>query len=186
LDTRLDVDTIYEWRNNYSAPLSVAAPAIGAPATWAQGYNGSGIKVAIIDPTGIDFTHPDLNSRFGGYYDSNNINIGDGHATLCAGVVASQNTINRGIAPGAILLSGNTGQYGDDRFVNATEWAIYAGVNIIVPEVAVGTQGQVQFLDRYYDHIALTQFKSIIVPAGNMSQSGQYVTSPGLGYNILV
>ena len=40
--------------------LSDSAPLIGSPDLWEQGYNGSGIKIAILD-TGIDATHPDLN-----------------------------------------------------------------------------------------------------------------------------
>jgi subtilisin family serine protease len=39
--------------------LNASVPLIGAPYVWSIGYNGSGVKIAILD-TGIDNTHPDF------------------------------------------------------------------------------------------------------------------------------
>ena len=39
--------------------LNESVPLIGAPSAWSLGFNGSGIKIAILD-TGIDSAHPDF------------------------------------------------------------------------------------------------------------------------------
>ncbi len=43
----------------HTLDLAASVPLIGAPTAWATGYDGNGIKVAIID-TGIDYTHAAL------------------------------------------------------------------------------------------------------------------------------
>jgi minor extracellular serine protease Vpr len=39
-------------------------PAVNAPAAWAAGYRGEGMRIAIIDD-GVDYTHPDLGGCLG-------------------------------------------------------------------------------------------------------------------------
>ena len=45
----------------YRALLQDSKPQINALAMWSKGYNGSGIKIAIL--TGIDMTHPMLQGK---------------------------------------------------------------------------------------------------------------------------
>ncbi|PWK05977.1 S8 family serine peptidase [Tumebacillus permanentifrigoris] len=42
---------------------------VGAPAVWAKGITGAGLKVGVID-TGVDYMHPDLAPAFKGGFDS--------------------------------------------------------------------------------------------------------------------
>ncbi|MCL2671681.1 MAG: S8 family serine peptidase, partial [Clostridiales bacterium] len=86
----------------------------------AQGIDGTGVKVCVID-SGIRYTHPDLAGAYrGGYNYSFGVNMTDGdpmegvyvggspnmdnpdgtHGTHCSGVVASQGISSLGMAPG--------------------------------------------------------------------------------------
>jgi len=81
-----------------------------APQLWQQGYDGSGIVIAIVD-TGVDMEHQDLQARWRGgnnsWYDPNGEHPTpydpDGHGTRVAGILvggdASGSAI--GMAPGA-------------------------------------------------------------------------------------
>ncbi|MCH8986902.1 S8 family serine peptidase, partial [Patescibacteria group bacterium] len=74
-----------------------------------HGYNtAAGTKVAVID-TGIDYTHSDLDANFAGGYDFVNNDFdpfdGAGHGTHVSGIIASQNTSFKGVAPDANIAS---------------------------------------------------------------------------------
>ncbi len=110
--------------------LEESAPLIGAPQAWAQGYDGSGQAIAILD-TGVNKHHPFLSERVvseacysstedlfsppvcpGGVSES----TGSGSATPCpasdcyhgtsvAGVAAGRGTDFSGVAPGARIIA---------------------------------------------------------------------------------
>ena len=48
--------------NSYNVILDKSVPAINAPVAWNLGFNGSGIKVAVLD-TGIDYTNIAFDNR---------------------------------------------------------------------------------------------------------------------------
>lgn len=121
---------------------------IDVPEAWALGFNGSGIRVCVLD-TGVDTSHPDLNGKMwtddpadptfpGGWiefdwagnvvtdsipYDS------DGHGTHTSGTVLGGNTsgIAVGVAQGAWLMHGLILPGGSGSFIQCIagmQWAI--------------------------------------------------------------
>lgn len=137
--------------------LSDSIPLIGAPTLWAQKYNGSGIKMAILD-TGIDATHPDLNDIDDNpltinpkalvqknfvdwtYSDISDNTTNDlfGHGThvasIAAGTGEASGGLYRGVAPGAYLWNLRVlNQYGsgyDSWIINAINYAAYGADGI--------------------------------------------------------
>jgi subtilisin len=78
---------------------------VKAPAAWARGLRGNGIKVAVID-TGIA-THADLGVSGGACFVPGiaSYNDDNGHGTHCAGIIAARNNFIGvlGVAPAASL-----------------------------------------------------------------------------------
>lgn len=74
---------------------------IEAPAAWDLNQGSSSVVVAIVD-TGIDFNHPDLNTKLiGGWDYVNNDSVADddnGHGTHCAGISAASTNNGIGVA----------------------------------------------------------------------------------------
>jgi len=81
---------------------------IGADKVWAQGYNGSGVVIAVLD-TGVDLSHQELFDSIAGgksfvnytesYQDDN------GHGTHVAGIITANGVEEKakGVAPGALI-----------------------------------------------------------------------------------
>jgi len=105
-------------------------PAIGAESL---AYNGTGVRVAVID-TGI-FNHPDLNLVMNRSFVSDEsplIDIDDyGHGTHVAGLIGSDGGASggqyRGVAPGVSLISARAGNFSgleEGDIINAIDWCV--------------------------------------------------------------
>ena len=109
---------------------------------WAEGIDGGGIVVAVID-TGIDKNHPDL---YGKVIAEKNFVEDEpttkdlyGHGTHCAGIIAGTGEASggryRGVAPGATLMnvrvldSEGSGYLSD--VIAGIEWAVDNGADVI-------------------------------------------------------
>ncbi|GGN10368.1 subtilisin family serine protease [Actinoplanes campanulatus] len=124
-----------------TANLADSVPQIGAPEAWAAGYDGSGVKVAVLD-TGIDATHPDLVDQiddkvsFVPDQDTSDVN---GHGTHVASTIvgtgAASSGVNKGVAPGADLIVGkvldDSGSGLDSWVLAGMQWAAESGADIV-------------------------------------------------------
>ena len=123
------------------AALAQSTAQIGAPAAWAAGFDGTGVKVAVLD-TGADLNHPDLAGRVStavSFVPGQDASDGNGHGTHTLSTVggsgAASGGVEKGVAPGANLIVGkvlgNDGS-GDDSWVIAgMEWAAGQGAKVI-------------------------------------------------------
>ncbi|WP_406439923.1 S8 family peptidase [Streptomyces sp. NBC_00631] len=121
--------------------LDKSVPQIGAPTAWAAGYNGKGVKIAVLD-TGVDTTHPDLKDQV---IESKNFTTAAdamdhfGHGThvasIAAGTGAKSHGKYTGVAPGAKILNGkvldDTGSGDDSGILAGMEWAAAEGASVV-------------------------------------------------------
>ncbi|WP_433364675.1 S8 family serine peptidase [Actinoplanes sp. CA-142083] len=123
------------------ADLAQSTAQIGAPAAWAAGIDGAGVKVAVLD-TGADLDHPDLAGRVSqavSFVPGETARDGNGHGTHTLSTVGGSGSASggaeRGVAPGADLLVGKVladAGYGEDSWIIAgMEWAAGQGARVI-------------------------------------------------------
>jgi subtilisin len=90
-----------------SQPIPWNIKLINAPQAWARGFNGTGVKVAVLD-TGIA-NHTDLVISGGVSFVPGVVSFNDGnsHGTHCAGIIAARNNAVGvvGVAPMAKLYA---------------------------------------------------------------------------------
>lgn len=157
LSQRNDVAAIY-LSKMYEPTLNSAAQTNRTTAVWSAGITGSGVQVAVVEAEGIDFSHPNLAN--GVYADPNNPNLGGGHATQVAGVIASTHSVDRGIAYGVSpLFSANAGSFAVTNIIEATEDALAAGARVLNLSFGCINCNQLDEAARYYDHVVSTNFR---------------------------
>ncbi|MEV6264211.1 S8 family serine peptidase [Streptomyces sp. NPDC051784] len=131
------------------AALSESVPQVRAPEAWAAGYDGTGVKVAVLD-TGIDATHPDLKDLIGAeksFVPGESADDGHGHGTHVASTIAGSGAASggakKGVAPGAELYIGkvlsNDGNGTESGVIAGMEWAAGQGVDVV--SMSIGTGG---------------------------------------------
>ncbi|WP_433422370.1 S8 family serine peptidase [Microtetraspora malaysiensis] len=123
------------------ALLDKSVPQIGAPDAWAAGYDGTGVKVAVLD-TGADLSHPDIADRIvesQSFVPGETVQDGHGHGTHVASTIAGSGAASggkyKGVAPGAELAVGkvldNDGSGMDSWIIAGMEWAAHSGAKVI-------------------------------------------------------
>ncbi|MEV0591744.1 S8 family serine peptidase [Nonomuraea cavernae] len=123
-----------------SLSLDASVKQIGAPAAWAHGLTGAGVKVAVLD-TGIDATHPDLAGKVAARADfTETPDERDliGHGTHVASTIAGQGTASegryQGVAPGVTLLDGRVCESrfcSESAILAGMQWAAEQGAQVV-------------------------------------------------------
>ena len=146
------------------APVAIDALTVTAAdgVTWGvravgadtSPFTGEGIIVAVLD-TGIDPSHPAfagvniIRKNFTAASDDDE----DGHGTHCAGTICGRNVSGTriGVAPGIDkVLVGKVlgkGGGGSDQILQAIQWAVSGGANVISMSLGIDFPGYVKALE---------------------------------------
>ncbi|SNT09772.1 S8 family serine peptidase [Actinacidiphila glaucinigra] len=180
------------WLDHKVRPtLDRSTAQINAPAAWAAGFHGEGVKVAVLD-TGADQAHPDLAGRVSVAKDfsgSGSTQDRFGHGThvaaTAAGSGAASAGLRKGVAPSADLLIGKV--LGDDGFgsesqvIEGMEWAAAQGARVV--NMSLGSDMQTDGTDPMslaVNEISRSSGALFVVAAGNAGEMGEKtVGSPG-------
>ncbi|MET8980502.1 S8 family serine peptidase [Streptomyces sp. NPDC004539] len=179
-----------------TASLDKSVPQIGAPAVWASGYTGKGVKIAVLD-TGVDATHPDLKGQVSAsknFSPSPDARDRQGHGThvasTAAGTGAKSNGKYKGVAPGATILNGKV--LGDDGsgyesgILAGMEWAAAQGADIVNLSLGGTDTPDVDPLEEAVNRLSEQKNILFAIAAGNEGEDGEEtVGSPGSAANAL-
>ncbi|TDV55434.1 S8 family serine peptidase [Actinophytocola oryzae] len=170
------------------AVLDHSVPQIGAPAAWAAGYTGAGVKVAVID-TGVDQTHPDLanqqlaEANFSGTPDNaDHYGHGTHVASIVAGTGAKSGGRYRGVADGAGILDAkvldDNGSGQDSWIIAGMEWAVEQGADIANLSLGGTDTPEIDPLEEAVNELSASSGTLFVVAAGNSFGDGT-IGSPG-------
>ncbi|MFI8232052.1 S8 family peptidase [Streptomyces sp. NPDC085900] len=168
---------------------------IGAPAAWAAGYDGKGVKVAVVD-TGVDTTHPDLASAVKASKDFTGTGSTDdmaGHGTHVAATLAGSGARSggryKGVAPGAEILNAkvldDSGEGSDSSVIAGLEWA--AGQGAKVANLSLGqedTPGE-DPVEAAVNALSKSTGMLTVAAAGNEGPDVGTIDSPGAAESAL-
>ncbi|WP_105971687.1 S8 family peptidase [Streptomyces geranii] len=171
------------------AALDRSTAQIGAPEAWAAGYDGKGVKVAVLD-TGVDGTHPDLRGRIDAarnFSESADTVDRVGHGTHVASTVAGSGAKSggkyKGVAPGARLISGKVlddSGYGEESGIIAgAQWAVAQGAKVINLSLGGPDGPGDDPLEQAVNELSASSGALFVIAAGNDGPAAGTVGSPG-------
>ncbi|WP_329033967.1 S8 family serine peptidase [Streptomyces sp. NBC_00178] len=167
--------------------LDISVPQIGAPVAWQAGYDGKGVKIAVLD-TGIDTGHPDVGAKVTQVRDftgSPDALDHYGHGTHVASIVAGSGVQSqgkyRGVAPGAELISGKVlddkGSGAESEIIVGMEWAVEQGATVVNMSLSGDDTPGVDPLEEAVNR--LSDDALFVIAAGNAGPDASSVGSPG-------
>jgi subtilisin family serine protease len=169
--------------------LDRSVPQIGAPAAWKAGYDGKGVKVAVLD-TGVDDTHPDLKDRVvaeKNFSDSKDTVDRFGHGTHVASIVAGSGAksggLYKGVAPGAELLIGKV--LGDDgagdyaSIIAGMQWAVEEGARVVNMSLGQDDTPGIDPVEEAVNTLSGESGTLFVVAAGNSGPGEGTIGTPG-------
>ena len=181
-----------DWGAGSHSASAVYPRVDGATSAWAQGIDGTGVSVAVID-TGISNTGDLAGKVIDGYDfsgEGNPTNDSFGHGTFVSGVIAGSGAASsggiKGVAPGvslvALKVAGADGSSDAVRVIAAIQWAVdHAAVDHIrVLNLSLGTDSTQSWVTDPLDAAVEGAWRSglvVTVAAGNNGASG--ISKPG-------
>ncbi|MFC8195805.1 S8 family serine peptidase [Streptomyces sp. NPDC057298] len=175
--------------------LDVSVPQIGAPEVWQSGYDGKGVKVAVLD-TGVDTDHPDLADKLGqtkSFVPTEPVRDGHGHGTHVASTIAGSGAASdgrlKGVAPGAELLVGkvlgNDGRGQTSWILDGMDWAARSGAKVVSMSLGGDATGPSDVLSETVDELSASTGALFVIAAGNAGPSAQTLGTPGIADSAL-
>ncbi len=173
-----------------SVALEESVPQIGAPEAWADGHDGTGVTVAVLD-TGVDETHPDLVGQLRetrSFVPGETVKDGHGHGThvaaTIAGTGAGSDGRRKGVAPGADLLVGkvlsDAGSGAASGIIAGMEWAAASGADIVSMSLGAQTTSAHDVMSDAVDQLSASYNTLFVIAAGNEgSLMWSNIGSPG-------
>ncbi|MER5757877.1 S8 family serine peptidase [Streptomyces sp. NPDC002082] len=171
------------------ASLDKSTKQIGADRAWQAGFDGTGVKIAVLD-TGVDKTHADLKSQVVGeknFSDSPDATDRVGHGThvasIAAGTGAASGGAMKGVAPGAKVISGKVlddrGYGSDSAVIAGMEWAVAEGAAVVNLSLGSRDFPGVDPVEATVDRLSAEKGVLFAVAAGNNGAGESTVGSPG-------
>jgi subtilisin family serine protease len=165
--------------------LSDSISLINADDCWSAGYDGTGIKVCIID-TGVDANHCDFPSgKIVGWKDcvgSGSSPYDDhGHGTHCASIATGEDS-PKGVAPGADLMAAKVctsgGSCSDSAIICGIDWGVANGADVESLSIG-GPGGDGTSAIAQECNWAVDQGVGVVCAAGNDGSSPYTINTPG-------
>ncbi|MEU5978283.1 S8 family serine peptidase [Streptomyces sp. NPDC047315] len=174
----------------YRSMLERSAVQIGAPAAWQAGFDGRGVKIAVLD-TGVDETHPDLTGRQlaeRNFSSSPDAVDRHGHGThvasIAAGTGAASQGRSKGIAHGAGVIDAkvldDSGIADTSAVVAGIEWATAQGADVVNLSLGRRDGPGVDPVEEAVSRLTRSTGALFVTSAGNAGFEGDSsVTTPG-------
>lgn len=183
------------------ALLDKSVPQIGAPTAWGAGYDGNGVKVAVLD-TGIDPNHPDFKNSENEYIvkEAKSFIAGEdfvdhhGHGTHVASTIAGSGAAsggkNKGVAPAAELIVGkvldNNGDGTESGIIAGMEWAVQEQADIVSMSIGTATPSDgTDPMSQAVNNLSETSDTLFVIAAGNAGSKKSTLGAPGVAEKAL-
>ncbi|MFI1279438.1 S8 family peptidase [Streptomyces sp. NPDC020858] len=170
------------------ATLDKSVPQIGGPAAWDAGFDGAGVRIAVLD-SGVDSTHPDLAGQvvaernFSAAPDMKDLYGHGTHvASIAAGTGAKSGGTHKGVAPGARIHNAKVlddrGQGSMSGVIAGMEWAAAEKVDIANLSLGSTDAPGTDPMEAAVEKLTAESGTLFVIAAGNSGGAGT-VATPG-------